>query len=58
MSMSLLSALPPTRPKSFSPFPLPSSPTTYIFGDFNGHHSSWDSHSPEDQSGKDLFDWP
>ena len=45
-----------SRPKSFSPF-LPSSPTTYIFGDFNSHHSSWDSHSPEDHSGKDLFDW-
>ena len=44
-------------PKSFSPFLLPSSPTTYIFGNFNSHHSSWDSHSPEDQSGKDLFDW-
>ena len=44
-------------PKSFSPFLLPSSPTTYIFGDFNSHHSSWDSHSLEDQSGKDLFDW-
>ena len=42
-------------PKSFSPFLLPSSPTSYIFGDFNSHHSS-DSHSP-DQSGKDLFDW-
>ena len=24
-----------SRPKSFSPFLLPSSPTTYIFGDFN-----------------------
>ena len=46
-----------SRPKSFSPFFLPSSPTTYIFGDFNSHHSSWDSYSPEDQSGKDLFDW-
>ena len=46
-----------SRPKSFSPFLLPSSPTTYIFGDFNGHHSSWDSYSPKDQSGKDLFDW-
>ena len=46
-----------SRPKSFSSFPLPSSPTTYIFGDFNSHHSSWDSHSLEDQSGKDLFDW-
>ena len=46
-----------SRPKSFSPFLLPSSPTTYIFGDFNSHHSSWDSHSPEDQSGKNLFDW-
>ena len=46
-----------SRPKSFSPFLLPSSPTTYIFGDFNGHHSSWESHSPEDQSAKDLFYW-
>ena len=46
-----------SRPKPFSPFLLPSSPTTYIFGDFNSHHSSWDSHSPEDHSGKDLFDW-
>ena len=46
-----------SRPKSFSPFLLPSSSTTYIFGDFNGYHSSWDSHSPKDQSGKDLFDW-
>ena len=46
-----------SRPKSFSPFLLPSSPTTYIFGDFNSHHSSWDSHSQEDHSGKDLFDW-
>ena len=46
-----------SRPKSFSPFLLPSSPTTYIFGDFNSHHSSWNSHSPEDQSGKNLFDW-
>ena len=36
-----------SRPKSFSPFLLPSSPTTYIFGDFNSHHSSWDSHSPD-----------
>ena len=41
-----------SRPKSFLPFFLPSSSTTY-----NSHHSSWDSHSPEDQSGKDLFDW-
>ena len=44
-------------PKFFSPFLLPSSPTTYIFGDFDSHHSFWDSHSPEDQSGKELFDW-
>ena len=43
-----------SRPKSFL---LSSFPTTYIFGDFNCHHSSWDSHSPEDQFGKDLFDW-
>ena len=46
-----------SRPKFFSPFLLPSFPTTYIFGDFNSHHSSWDSHSPEDHSDKDLFDW-
>ena len=42
-------------PKSFTPFLLPSPPTTYIFSDFNGHHLSWDSHIPEDQSGKDLL---
>ena len=46
-----------SRSKSFSPFLFPSSATTYIFGDFNCHHSSWDSHNPEDQLGKDLFDW-
>ena len=45
-----------SRPKS-SPFLLPSSRTTYIFGNFNSHHSFWDSHSLEDQSGKELFDW-
>ena len=46
-----------SRPKSFSPLLLPSFPTTYIFGNFNCYHSSWDSHNPEDQPGKDLFDW-
>ena len=46
-----------SRPKSFSPFLLPSSPTTYIFGDFNCLHSSWNSHTSEEQSGKDLFYW-
>ena len=53
---SIRSSSSDSRPKSFSPFLLPSSLTTYIFGDFNSHHSSWDSHSPEDQSGKELFD--
>ena len=33
------------------------SPTTYIFVDFNGHHSFWDFHTSEDQSRQDLFDW-
>ena len=42
--MSLPSALLPTLAQN-------------LFGDFNSHHSSWDSHSPEDQSGKDMFDW-
>ena len=46
-----------SRPRFFSPFLLPSSPTTYIFSGFDGHHSSWNSHSPEDQLGKDLFKW-
>ena len=46
-----------SRPKSFSPFLLPSTPSTYIFGDFNSDHSSWNFHSPKDQLGKDLFDW-
>ena len=54
---SIRSSASDSHPKSFSPFLLPSFPTTYIFGDFNSHHSSWDSHSPEDQSGKDTFDW-
>ena len=58
---SLFQSLYPTysdcRPKSFLPFLVPSSPLTFIFGDFNWHHSSWDSHSPEDQLGKDLYDW-
>ena len=44
-------------PKSFSPFLLLSPSTIYIFGDFNCHHSSWDSHSLQDQLDKNLFDW-
>ena len=53
----ILSSSSDSRPKSFPPFLLSSSPTTYIFSDFNCHHSSWESHSPENQLGKDLFDW-
>ena len=57
--MSLLSALPPIPGLNpfYPSFFLPSFPITYIFGDFNGRHSSWDSHTPEDQSSKDMFDW-
>ena len=36
----ILSSSSNSRSKSFSPFLLPSSPTTYILGDFNSHHSS------------------
>ena len=54
---SICSSSSNARPKSFSPFLLPSSPTTYIFGNFNSHYSFWDSHSLEDQSSKDLFNW-
>ena len=46
MSTSLLSALFP-QILALNPFT----------DDFNDHHSSWDSHTQEDQSGKDLFDW-
>ena len=45
------------RPKSFSPFFLPPSSTTFIFCNFNCHHSYWDSHNLEDQLEKDLFGW-
>ena len=31
--------------------------TTFISGDFNCQHSSWDSHRLEDQLGQDLFGW-
>ena len=49
------------RPACAVKFPIPgfqssSSPTTFIFGNFNCHHLSWDSRWPEDQLGKDLFD--
>ena len=54
--LSIRSCTSDSRPKSFSPFLLLSSPTTYIFSDFNCHHLSWDSHSPEDQLGENLFD--
>ena len=34
--------------KYFSLFLLSSSPTTFIFGNFNCHRLSWDSQNPED----------
>ena len=46
-----------SHPKSFSPFLLYLSLTTYIFGNFNCHHSFWYSYSPEGQLDKDVFDW-
>ena len=39
-----------SRPKSFSPFLLPSSPTNYIFSDFNGHHPGTPTHRNTNQA--------
>ena len=56
--------VPPNRPsssdplsRSFSPSSLPSSPTTFIFGDLNCHHPSWDSLGRPSALGSELFSW-
>ena len=55
---------PPIRPSSldcrtpsFQPSLLPSSRSTFIFGDFNVHHPLWDSFLPSDPMGRSLADW-
>ena len=46
-----------SRTRSFSPHILPSSPSTFILGDFNCHHPSWDPSGLEDHLGRELYDW-
>ena len=46
-----------SRVRSFDPSRLPSSPTTFIFGDFNAHHPAWDSQRPSDPLGAEVFSW-
>ena len=46
-----------TRTRSFSPSLLPTSPTTFIFGDLNCHHPSWDSLGHPDILGSEVYSW-
>ena len=45
------------RTDSFSPSILPSSRNLFILGDFNCHHSLWDSRGTSDLFGEEVFDW-
>ena len=45
-----------SRTDSFSPFILPSSRNLFILGNFNCHHSFWDSKDTFDLPGKKVFD--
>ena len=43
------------RTRTFSPGILPNSPDTFILGDFNAHHPTWDRLIPPNLPGNDLF---
>ena len=43
------------RSRTFSPDILPNSPDTFILGDFNAHHPTWDRLIPPNPLGNDLF---
>ena len=45
------------RSDSFSPSILPSSRNLFILGDFNCHHTLWDSRVTTDPHGEEVFDW-
>ena len=45
------------RTDSFSPSILSSSRNLFILGDFNCHHSLWDSRGTSDPRGQEVFDW-
>ena len=46
-----------SRTRTFYPDILPNSPDTFIFGDFNAHHPTWDRLIPPNPLGNDLFCW-
>ena len=46
-----------SRTKTFYPDILPNSPDTFILGDFNAHHPTWDRLIPSNPPGNDLFRW-
>ena len=58
-STPLLSDAPPSdsRTKIFSPDILPNSRDTFILGDFNAQHPTWDSLISPDPTGNDLLQW-
>ena len=45
------------RTRTFYPDILPNSPDTFILGDFNAHHPTWDRLIPPNPLGNDLFRW-
>ena len=46
-----------SRTRTFYPDILPSSPDTFILGDFNAHYPSWDRLIPPNPLGNDLIRW-
>ena len=46
-----------SRTRTFYPHILPNSPDTFILGDFNAHHPTWDRLIPPNPLGNDLFRW-
>ena len=46
-----------SRTRTFYPDILPNSPDTFILGDFNAHHPTWDSLIPPNPPENDLFRW-
>ena len=54
---SICSSLMNGRTNSFSPSILPSSKNVFILGDFNCHHSLWDSRGTSDSYQEKVFDW-
>ena len=44
-----------SRTRTFYPDILPNSPDTFILGDFNAHHPTWDRLIPPNPLGNDLF---